>query len=309
MSRLSISLFGKLCVRCGEEDIVCFDSVKQQELLCYLLVYRKRLHVREKLASMLWGASTLTQSKRYLRQAIWLLQSSLKQDESTGIKFLYVDPDWVQVNEQFNFFLDIHQFEQIYTETRDIKGCDLSSQTAARMQETIQLYTGDLLENWYQDWCIFERERFQNMFLGMLQKLIAYCESRQMYQQGLSYCSLILQWDRACERAHRRMMRLRYLAGDRTGALRQYNQCVQILYDELDVAPSSQTTSLYQSIQSDAFPAIYDMDINPSPVLNEKPQSLTHILKRLILLNHMLVKAQQQVEKDIHDVNMMLDRQ
>ncbi|MGH9768785.1 MAG: bacterial transcriptional activator domain-containing protein, partial [Blastocatellia bacterium] len=41
--------------------------------------------------------------------------------------------------------------------------------------------------------------------------------------------------DPACERTHQQMMRLKHLAGDRTGAMRQYDRCVKALCQELGV--------------------------------------------------------------------------
>ena len=35
------------------------------------------------------------------------------------------------------------------------------------------LYRGDLLTGWYQDWCLIERERYQCMFVSLLDKLMA----------------------------------------------------------------------------------------------------------------------------------------
>jgi two-component SAPR family response regulator len=93
----------------------------------------------------------------------------------------------------------------------------------------VALYHGDLLEDWFQDWCLYERERLQNIYLAALDKLMDYCEASRDYDAGLAYGTRILRHDLARERTHRRLMRLYYLAGDRTSALRQYDRCVQIL--------------------------------------------------------------------------------
>ena len=61
----------------------------------------------------------------------------------------------------------------------------------------------------------------------------------------------MLREDRARERTHRRLMRLYYLAGDRTGALRQYERCAAALRQELDVEPSRRTSELERRIRRD----------------------------------------------------------
>ena len=46
-------------------------------------------------------------------------------------------------------------------------------------------------------------------------------------------------------------MRLRYLGGDRTGALRQYEACAAALQEELGVKPSASTLRLHAQILAD----------------------------------------------------------
>jgi DNA-binding SARP family transcriptional activator len=46
-------------------------------------------------------------------------------------------------------------------------------------------------------------------------------------------------------------MRLHYLAGDRTTALRQYKRCVATLEEDLGVEPSMSTRILYEQICND----------------------------------------------------------
>ena len=67
------------------------------------------------------------------------------------------------------------------------------------------------------------------MYLAMLDKLICYCEAKRKFELGLLYGTLILRYDRAHERTHRRLMNLHYLSGDRTAALRQFERCAAAL--------------------------------------------------------------------------------
>jgi DNA-binding SARP family transcriptional activator len=110
------------------------------------------------------------------------------------------------------------------------------------------LYRGDLLEGWYEDWCLYERERLQNIYLVMLVKCAAYCQSHGVFGKGLQYGARILQFDRAHEVAHQHLMTLLYLAGDRAGALRQYERCAVALKEELGAQPSECTRRLYKQI-------------------------------------------------------------
>ncbi|MEZ4660564.1 MAG: hypothetical protein R2911_23660 [Caldilineaceae bacterium] len=43
---------------------------------------------------------------------------------------------------------------------------------------------------------MFERERLQLIYLTLLDKLMGYCESQQLYEQGIAYGQTILRFDR-----------------------------------------------------------------------------------------------------------------
>src|SRR5215475_11711879 len=99
MSIVKVFLFGQLSVECNEKVWNGPEGCKSRELFCYLLMRRKAHHNRERLASFLWEASSTAQSKKYLRQALWQIQSSCDDHlgKENGRLFL-ADPEWVQVN-------------------------------------------------------------------------------------------------------------------------------------------------------------------------------------------------------------------
>src|SRR6266852_2020965 len=161
MCGLTFSLFGKFSVRRDSQPVDGLDAAKEQELLGYLLIHRDRPHPREALAALLWGETSTEKSKKYLRQALWRLQHAL----SGGVKepkVLSVEHDWVQFNLQGELSLDVATFERAYALSQGPPGSHLSPETARALQDAVQLYKGDLLDGWYQDWCLFERERLQN---------------------------------------------------------------------------------------------------------------------------------------------------
>lgn len=258
MSPLRISLFGRLRCVLGDREIIGLDARRVQELLIFLLLHRQRPHSREALATLLWGDRNGVQAKKYLRQTLWQLQSALDgAGDGAQAELLRVTPDWIELNPNANVWLDIDIFERAYVTTRSGSGGQLLPNERELLQQAINLYEGDLLEGWYQDWCIFERERFQSMFLAMADKLVSYAESTGDYAMGVHYCELTLRYDHARERSHRRLMRLYYLAGNRTAALRQYETCVVMLRRELSVEPAQSTVALYEQIRRDelALPA------------------------------------------------------
>ncbi|HEY6286847.1 MAG TPA: BTAD domain-containing putative transcriptional regulator [Ktedonobacteraceae bacterium] len=307
MSTLRIHLFGKFCVRRNERILDGFDARKIQELFCYLLLHRDHSLSRETLASILWPETTTVQSKKNLRQALWQLQSALgSQNEPANDRLLLVDPEWVQLNSEADLWLDVAVFEQAYNIVQKIPGQELDSQTAQLLQDTVYLYQGPLLEGWYQDWCLLERERLQSMYLAMLDKLMSFCEVHHEYETGLLYGTRIMCYDRARERTHRRMMRLYYLLGDRAEALRQYERCAAALEEELDISPSKSTIAIYRQIQADQLdePTLTPVEVDSPPEIQAPP--LLEILDHLSHLQRSLSDLQNDVQQSIQMVKLVL---
>ncbi|MGH8606075.1 MAG: bacterial transcriptional activator domain-containing protein, partial [Gammaproteobacteria bacterium] len=113
------------------------------------------------------------------------------------------------------------------------------------------LYRGDLLEGWYQDWCLLERERLRACYLTALGKLMCYCDAHGQIDRGLAHAETILRCDPAEEEAYYHMMHLQWTAGRRVQALRLYRRCKQVLSEELGVQPCERTQKLYELIRSD----------------------------------------------------------
>lgn len=249
MNTLRFYLFGKLHVETNGRLVQKIEPRKAEELLAFLLLHRDQPQSREHLADILWGELEPEQSKAYLRKALWQLQSILDSQGGKGI--ILVDGEWLQINPHGNFWLDVKNLDDSFRSIQGMRGKDLHAEQVNSLQQAVSLYRGDLLGGWYQDWCLYERERLQHLYLAMLDKLMDHCETHENFENGVILGEKILQYDRARERTHRRLMRLFYRGGDRTAALRQYQKCVAALREELDVGPAERTRLLYENIRAD----------------------------------------------------------
>jgi DNA-binding SARP family transcriptional activator len=306
MSRLSVRLFGRLSVRCDEQVVCGLNAGKVQELFCYLLLHRDRPHPREALASLLWGDTSTSQSKKYLRQSLWQLQGALTVHHAPLDKRpLRVEAEWVQLNSTSDLLLDVALFEEAFAAVRHVPIQELDAARVQPLSRAADQYQGNLLEGWYQDWCVYERERLQSMYLTMLDKLMGYSELRHEYETGITHGTRILRYDRARECTHQRLMRLYYLLGDRAAALRQYERCVAALDEELSVQPAEGTVALYEDIR------LGRLACTPGANFGGHPASapLVDVLSRLKKLETALADLQQQVRENIGLVGGLLSGQ
>jgi DNA-binding SARP family transcriptional activator len=211
-----------------------------------------------------------------------------------------IDKEHVQLNTDIEFSVDTEVFEQIHRELKTSPNTD--EKLAARLREAASLYRGIFLEGYWHDWCLFERERFQNMYLAMMDRLIEWCIAQRNFEDGLDYGERILRLDPAAERAHQQMMRLHHSSGNRTAALRQFERCVKHLKEELDVSPSASTLTILEQIRADGVDAV----VAPQLSTNQMSLSLPQLSGRLRQFQTRLAELQKQVQQEIEMVENFL---
>jgi DNA-binding SARP family transcriptional activator len=246
MALFQLRLFGKFELAGGP-----LGARRARELLCYLLLNGSRPQRRDSLAGLLWEEAAPAQAGKYLRQALWQLQAALRPLAAAGAApALEVDPEWIGLTPCPALEVDLRAFEQAARACHGVPGALLDDAARCGLEAAVALYRGELLEGWYQDWCLAARERLQNDFLEMLEKLVCSCEARGDGERGLAYARRMLALDPAREQVHRHVMRLQLMSGNRTGALRAFELCERTLMAELGVAPAPETRALYEAARS-----------------------------------------------------------
>lgn len=300
MDSLRVSLFMDFSVRFRGEVIPILEVKKARELLAYLLLNRGRPHRRELLMALLWEDTSESRAQKHLRQILWQLQSDLDPySQNAKQRTLQVDLDWVQIDPQIDIWCDAVEFTNAFQSTQGTTGYMLNAAQVHELEEAVALYKGDLLEGWYQTWCLIEREHLQNMYLIVLEKLMDSCEAHSHYEQGIEYGMRALKKDYARERTYRRLMRLYTLMGDRNSAIRQYYQCSAALLAELNVAPSEQTQLLFEMICRDELPQGRTIKSLSRPISTNTSDNL---VDHLMHLHSNLGEIQTLIQQEINAV-------
>lgn len=99
------------------------------------------------------------------------------------------------------------------------------------------------------DWLLARRESLSGLKVAALERLADASEQGGDFRTALLHAQQLLELDAVSEVAHRRVMRLHYLSGDRGAALRAYQRCAQVMQRELGVAPLPETTALARNIE------------------------------------------------------------
>ncbi|MEZ4682353.1 MAG: BTAD domain-containing putative transcriptional regulator [Caldilineaceae bacterium] len=244
-AQLEIHLFGTPQFTYQDKPLTGFVSNKARALLIYLAV-TGRPHSREALAELLWADTTPSLRRANLRKVL----SNLRQ----VVDNLLLEPskDTVALNRQY-CWSDVAAFEQVV---------DNANADIIELEIAVQQYQADFLADFntslsyeFEAWVLGERTRLKTQMIGLLDRLAKAYERANELPKAIATARRLLTLEPWHEETHRQVMQWLAQSGDRGGALAQFQQCVAVLQEELDVGPAVETCNLFEQIQIGTYPS------------------------------------------------------
>jgi DNA-binding SARP family transcriptional activator len=217
---LCVSLLTGFEVTCNGETVAL--PLSTQRLVAFLAL-RERPLLRVHVATMLWPDSTEERSGANLRSTLWRLRYEgrlLIEATSSRLRLApTVQVDYRVATARARSLLDpssLHNVEQL----------DESA------------FAGDLLPDWYDDWVIYERERFRQLRLHALESAAERLVAAGRHGQAIQAAMVALSEEPLRESAHRIIARAHLAEGNLGEAILQYRRYRDALRQELEVEPS-----------------------------------------------------------------------
>ncbi len=237
---LEVRLFGQADVRYAGEPVKFAKRSTTLAMLALLVLKHGHEISRESLAFTLFPESDEAAALAELRRYLYLANKALPA--VSGTPWIVSDAETVRWNEAAGAFVDVVEFERLGAEP-------------ATQPQAVELYTGDLLENVYDDWILTERERLRARYLAVLNELLGRYRAARDFGAAIACAKRILATDPWREDTLRSVVAMRYESGDTAGALAEYDRFAKRLRDELAIAPMPETLALRQSIlRNDSVP-------------------------------------------------------
>jgi adenylate cyclase len=263
VSRLALYLLGPPRIECDGVPIQV-DTRKAIALLAYIAVTGKS-HRRSSLVNLLWPEYDRTRGRAALRRTLYVLRKALAGawlDVSREEIGLHPSADPSTGSGQA-IWLDVDQFH------RHLAGCETHGHAArevcpacvAPLTDAVALVRGDFLSGFslrdsfnFDDWQLFQAEVLHRELASALERLERWHSAQGEFELAVGYARRRLALDPLDEEAHGQLMRLYAWSGRRSAALRQYEECVAVLQDQLGVSPQEATSELYKAIKEDRAP-------------------------------------------------------
>jgi DNA-binding SARP family transcriptional activator len=207
-------------VRDGAPEVVPMSG---QRLLALLAVHPWPL-LRPYVAGTLWPDTSEERAHGSLRSALWRVQRLCP-----GL----IEPAGAQLGLGPAVEVDLHTAEAFARRVLDESDADV---VGAHPPSHL---LGDLLPDWYDDWLLFERERFRDLRLRALDVLCERLTRAGRFRDAAEVGHAALAAEPLRESAHRALVRIHLLEGNTVEALRQYRLCRRLLAEQLGIDPSS----------------------------------------------------------------------
>ena len=257
MSSLSIYLLGPPRL---ERDGVAVHFARRRTLAFTLyLAVTGEPHHRERLTSLFWPESEPGRARASLRRALYQINQTL------GEGWIETEGDTVRFADNGALWLDVDQFRRSMAACREHGH---ASETVCHdclplLAEAVGLYRNDFLAGFslrdspeFDDWQFFQGETLRDELALALERLVHGHTALEQYPQAIAYARRRLALDVLHEPAHRWLMQLYAWHGRHAAALCQYEQCVRLLAEEMDVPPAPETEQLYQAIKARRLPPL-----------------------------------------------------
>lgn len=222
-------------------------------LILKYLASRPRQHIaRDVLLEVLWPEAApgiannrLKVTIHYLRQAFALAVPG----ESEPV-ILFQDGHYF-FNPQMRVWTDVEAFRGNWQTGLRLERSGSLAEAIPFYQQAVQLYRGDFLEeDPFEEWTLALREELRGTYLTALDKLSHYWFQAGQLERAVEGWKQIIAMDAWREDAYRYLMVCYARSGQREQALYWYNQCIQVLRDQLDLPPAAETVALAERIRA-----------------------------------------------------------
>ena len=231
-----------------------FAARKALALFVYVVV-ETGAHPREKLQAIFWPESEPRKAQSALRSTLARIKEALRGVDD----LLKIEGDRIGFNASSASFLDLNLVAQA---TADTQPMQLAPPTVTLLQNAVEAARGPFLEAFslpdtpvFNDWIVIQRNVIGGRLNLIHDRLSNHQLETHLIHPAIETVNRWLILDRLNESAYRRLMRLHFLSGDRSTALKSYETCRDLLAQELGVEPSSETEEVLAYIRSSETPA------------------------------------------------------
>jgi LuxR family transcriptional regulator, maltose regulon positive regulatory protein len=216
-----------------------WESMVARTMLFLFLSHPRGLR-RERAIDLLWPEVSIARGNSLFHSTLYRVRNALFKDV-----IVHQAGGMYRINPAREYRYDVDEFQRLARLGLNQEEASSASMQAMARGRALALYRRPFLETCEYDWCDQIRRSLEDTLLDLL-----YAQARHVALNGSpddaeALYARALHINPFDERAHRGIMWSRGVRGDRSGALRQFQDCREILADEMGIDPEAETMNLY----------------------------------------------------------------
>lgn len=212
-----VTMLGGWGARRGAETLERFRTRKTASLLAYLAYYAHRAHAREEVAALFWPEAMPEQGLKSLGVALSSLRRMLEPPGVPAGSVIIADRMTVRLRPEA-IQTDASEFE---TQTRNALKSSNRAAQRRDLETALNLYGGELLPGFYDEWIFPVRESLGQLYLQSLDTLIRRIEEAEEPSAAIPYALQRAQADPHDDEAQERLLTLYAATGRAAEGTRQ----------------------------------------------------------------------------------------
>ncbi len=243
---LEVALLGPTQIRYDGSVVGAKVPPKTVALLAFILLDSRRRVERDATAFALWPDEPKVKALANLRRYLYRLNTDLLP--ASKRPWLTTTARFIAWSDEMGVRVDVADFESASTPPVDV-------------ERVLDLYRGELLQNFDEPWIEPLRARLHERFAAAGHAALEHIGNGHARSE-IALAKRLIEHDPLDEVAVRALIRRRIDTGDRLSALREYDVFRKLAREEFEVEPSEETQALHEQIVADLRPAVAANDVD-----------------------------------------------
>ncbi|KXK53083.1 MAG: Bacterial transcriptional activator domain protein [Chlorobi bacterium OLB5] len=135
------------------------------------------------------------------------------------------------INKPGECYIDLSDFN---TAIKQASLTDNKKEKINFFKKAAELYSGNVLEGYYESWCEELREQYREKFIAASEQLILMLEERSLNEDLIQYTEKLLQYDRLNLSAFKSLIKHFIKTGNKAKALKSYEKFKKDYYSSFE---------------------------------------------------------------------------
>lgn len=233
---------------------------KSKILLAYLMSDPERIHTKDEIIDMFFDNMPDEKADVAYHSAVYNIRTALKiYDIKSGKpkrskdktydynpQYILYEDKTLRLNPDFYYKSANIEFEKHFSKT--ILPSITNEEKITHSVKAIELYKGDFIPGYYDNWCEELRVKYKNMYITMCEELIKLFENNKRYEDAIKYSELLFSEDKLNDSAHISIINAFSKLGNINMAKSRYQLMLKIYDEELGEKPQSKTLEKINTI-------------------------------------------------------------